>query len=76
MKFKLTTRNADIKKDFQNSNLYKIYSFINRRKDEPYRKGKGNFCSSQVLLIIIIYCDNELKNRQFTLIEKHSQDCI
>ena len=76
MKFKLTTRNVDIKKEFQNSNLYKIYSCINRRKDEPYRKGKGYFCSSQVLLKLKNNGDNELINRQFTLLEKHSPDCI
>ena len=50
IKYKLTKRLCDIKKKYRNKKLYRIYSWINRRKDEPYRKGKGKFCDAPILM--------------------------
>ena len=43
MKYNLTTRIRDIKKEFQNIKKYKVYSIQYRLKDEPHRKGLGKF---------------------------------
>ena len=43
MKYNLTTKIRDIKKEFQNIKKYKVYSIQYRLKDEPHRKGLGKF---------------------------------
>ena len=50
MKYNLTTKIRDIKKEFQNIKKYKVYSCQYRRKNEPYRKGLGKFCNSQIII--------------------------
>ena len=41
-----------MKKQYQDKNKYKVFSCQFRRKDEPKRKGMGNFCNSQIVLEI------------------------
>lgn len=74
MRYNLTKRDVDIKKKYKNKKKYKIYSCQYRRKYEASRKHKGKFCSSQIALEI--NNNNEIINKNFILLEKHSEECI
>ena len=77
MKFILTNRAVDIKKNYKNEKRYKIYNYQYRRHDEIYRKNKGYFCPSQIVLDLKNNIkENLLINRNFKMISMHSEDCI
>jgi hypothetical protein len=76
-KYNITTRLVDIKKQYRNNKNYKIYSCQNRRKDEPIRKGQGNFCKAQILLDLSkTTTENLLINRNYRILSLHSSECI
>jgi len=76
MKYNLANRLCDIKKKYRIKNYIEFTHVLIEEKDEPYRKGKRNFCDAQILMKLSNNNKFELINRNYILLENLSSECI
>ena len=78
MRYNITNRKVDIKKEYRDYRKYKIFSCQYRRKKEGNKTHKGNFCNAQILYTIedSNKKDNILINKNYKILNNHSNDCL
>ena len=61
-----------VKKEYQKTNIIQ-FRCKNSRKDERFRKGKGNFCNAEIILET--NKQNTISEQKFIMTKDHSLDC-
>ena len=76
MKYNITKRNCDIKKDYQEQKRFTVYTCQYHRKYENLKNQNGYFCNAQIIPDRSYIDNNELINRSYLMIENHSNGCF
>ena len=61
-----------VKKEYQNANIFQFHC-KNYRRDERFRKGKGNFCNAEIILETSM--KNNIFEQKFIMAKDHSLEC-